>query len=321
MRKLLLSNHYEGMPLSILQEAIDNRLCLEVLDALDVDELKRRIVDADYLLVSGRMRIDGAVLERAERLRMIQRTGVGLDNMDLDYLRDHGIPLYVNQGVNAPSVAEHAVYLMLAALRRSYAVNRQMRKGIWTKQQTGLTTHTLEGKTVGIVGMGNIGSRVARLLSGFGATLLYYSVPQLTSAEEDALGVRHLPLDDLLRTCDIVTLHCPASENGPMLTRTRIGSMKEGAILVNTARGNLVDLDAVEDALDTGKLSAVGLDVFDVEPLVGRQRLLDHRDAIMSPHIAGVTYEAFYAMMSGAVENIVRFDHGDYEAIAASRYL
>ena len=137
MSKILLSNHYEGTPLAILEGAADGDFELEVLDALDVDELKRRIVDADYLLVSGRMRITGDVLACARQLKMIQRTGVGLDNMDLEGIRTRGIPLYVNQGVNATSVAEYTVYLMLAALRRSFAVNRQIRDGVWKKQETG----------------------------------------------------------------------------------------------------------------------------------------------------------------------------------------
>lgn len=320
MRTLLLSNHYEGMPLEILRRAVGDSFALEVLDETSRDELRERMRTADYLLVSGRMHIDSDVLEGARRLRMVQRTGVGLDNMDLAYLRQRGIPLYVNRGVNAASVAEHAVYLMLAALRRGYYVNRRMREGVWQKQQTGLTTHELNGKTVGIVGMGNIGTRVCRMLSAFDVSIVYHSVPRLSREEELRLGAAFLELDELLAMSDIVSLHCPADPSGTaLMTRERIQKMRPGAVLVNTARGSLVDMDALVDALEEGALSAAGIDVYDMEPLPADSRILGCDDAVLSPHIAGVTYEAFTRMMEGAVANIRAFDQGNLAAIEDRR--
>lgn len=320
MRKLLLSNHYEGLPLGILQNAVNDSFCLEVLDQTFKQELMERINDADYLLVSGRMRIDEQVLEHAGRLRMVQRTGVGLDNMDLDALRRRGIPLYVNQGVNAASVAEYAVYLMLAALRRAFFVNSRMRQGVWAKQQTGLTTHELRGKTVGIVGMGSIGTRVCRLLKGFDVRVVYNSVPQVSPVMEQELGATFCELEELLGISDIVSLHCPALPDGrPLLTRELIQKMKPGAVLVNTARGSLVDMDALADALEDGRLLGAGIDVYDVEPVPASSRILQSQEAILSPHIAGVTYEAFFGMMQGALNNIRAFDAGDLDSIQDKR--
>lgn len=319
MPTLLLTNHYEGTPLQILTEVVGEDFDLIVLDSLSADELKAKIATADYLLVSGRMKVSAEVLSCARQLRMVQRTGVGLDNMDLDYMRAQGIPLYVNRGVNATSVAEHAVYLILATLRRSYYVNKRIRAGIWAKQQTGLTTHELCGKTVGVVGTGSIGMRVCRMLSAFDVRLVYTSVPRLDEAVERELGLEYRALPELLGEADVVTLHCPAQPDGPLLTRELIEGMKPGAILVNTARGSLVDMEALVDALEGGRLGGAGIDVFDAEPISPEARILQCDDAVLSPHVAGVTYEAFRSMMSGAVANIRAFDRGDLESIADKR--
>lgn len=319
MPTLLLSNHYEGAPLEILSGVVGDSFDLVVLDSLSTDELKDKIAEADYLLVSGRMMVGADVLSCAKRLRMIQRTGVGLDNMDLDYMREHDIPLYVNQGVNATSVAEHAVYLILAALRRSHYVNSRIRAGIWAKQQTGLTTHELYGKTVGVVGAGSIGTKVCRMLSAFDVKLIYTSVPRLDEEQEQALGLSYRTLPELLREADVVSLHCPAQPGGPLLTRELIETMKPGSILVNTARGGLVDMDALVDALEGGRLAGAGIDVYDAEPVPATARILQCEDAVLSPHIAGVTYEAFERMMTQAVDNIRAFDRGDLASIEDKR--
>lgn len=320
MKTIQLSNHYEGEALRILQEAVAGDFELRVLERLDVEELKSKAADADYLLVSGRMKISAEVLGCAGKLRMIQRTGVGLDNMDLDCIRARGIPLYVNQGVNSTSVAEYTVYLMLAALRRSFAVNSQIRAGVWRKQATGLTTHELCGKTVGIVGMGNIGTKVARMLSAFDVKVRYFSVPRLPAEDEARMAVEFCSFEELLETVDILTFHCPAGD-GPMLGQAQIEQMRDGAIVVNTARGGLIDMQALVGALESGKLSAAGIDVYDEEPISAGHGILACENAVLSPHIAGVTYEAFRSMMGNAIDNIRRFDAGALDEIAPRRYL
>ena len=321
MAKILLSNHYEGAPLEILREAVAGDFDLEVLDELSTDELQARIVDADYLLASGRQRIDDETLACAKQLKMIQRTGVGLDSLDLDAIRACGIPLYVNAGVNSTSVAEHAVFLMLAALRRAYFVNQQIRSGVWKKQATGLTTHEFCGKTVGIVGAGNIGRKVARRVAAFDARILYYDMYRMAPEDEAALSAEYCEMDELIERADIITLHCPASDGGPLIGREQIARMKDGAILVNTARGSLIDMEALVEALGSGKLAGAGIDVFDIEPIPADHPLLACDNAVLSPHIGGVTREAFLAMMKGAVDNMRAFERGDLEAIESSRYL
>lgn len=320
MKTLLLSNHYEGKPYEILKEAVGDKFHLEVLDSASQEELEAKAAIADYILVSGRLKINQTVLNNAKNLKMIQRTGVGLDNMDLDALKAAGIPLYVNYGVNANSVAEHALMLMLEVLRQTYWVNKRIRDGIWKKQETGLNTHELAGKTVGLVGIGNIGRRVAELLSVFHVNVLYYDKYPLSAEQEDALGVRFCEFEELLKVSDIVSLHCAKnSDNTHLISEKELQMMKQDAVLINTARGGLVDTNALDKALSEGKLLGAGIDVFEEEPILENNPLLKHDNAILSPHISGVSYEAFARMMQMAVENIEAFDKGMQDQIEKNR--
>lgn len=321
-KTLLLSNHYEGTPLAILKKAVSDRFHLLVLTCAQQNELYERIGEADYLLVSGRLKIDEEAIRRAGKLKMIQRTGVGLDNLDLECLKKQGIPLYVNRGVNAVSVAEHTVMLMLSTLKRSYSVNLQMRKGIWKKQATGLTTHELSGKNIGIVGMGSIGQAVARMLKGFGVNIFYYDMVRLDETLEEQLGVSWVEFSELLAKADILSLHCGYDKKaGSLITEKELALMPEGSILINTARGKLVKEEALIKALETGHLSACGIDTYEMEPPSGITALAAFDQALLSPHIAGVSYEAFSRMMNQAVYNISCFDEGELESIKESRRL
>lgn len=321
-KTLLLSNHYEGTPLDILRKAVFDRFHLLVLTQADQNELYERIGEADYLLVSGRLKIDKEAIRRAANLKMIQRTGVGLDNLDLDCLKKHGIPLYVNRGVNAVSVAEHTVMLMLSTLKRSYQVNLQMRKGIWKKQATGLTTHELSGRTIGIIGMGSIGQALARMLKGFDVNIFYYDVVRMDEGLEKQLGVTWAEFSEVLAKADILSLHCGYDKKaGALITEKELALMPQGSILINTARGKLVKEEALIKALETGHLSACGIDTYETEPPTGISALAAFDQALLSPHIAGVSYEAFSRMMNQAVSNISCFDEGKLEVIKESRRL
>ncbi len=322
MKTILLSNHYEGKPVQILEDAVGGDFILKVLKSVSQTELLESICEADYLISSGRLKIDSTVIDRADNLCMIQRTGVGVDHIDLQCLKDAGIPLYVNAGVNANSVAEYTIMLMLSVLKRSYAVNCQMRNGIWKKQETALNTHELKGRIIGIVGMGNIGRRVAQMLSVFGVKIIYASRRRLSQEEEKALNASHVELEELLEQADIVTLHCPYNAaDGYLIAEKEIARMKDGAILINTARGKLVKQNVVAHALATGKLAGVGIDVFEEEPLQGISEYAAFESAVLSPHIAGLPFETFVNMMKMAVDNIRAFDRGDKESIASSLYM
>ncbi|MBD5549677.1 MAG: hydroxyacid dehydrogenase [Lachnospiraceae bacterium] len=321
MRTILFTNHYEGKPREILKEIVRNKFELIILEENTRECLLKHIEDADYLLVSGRLEIDKEILDKAVKLRMVQRTGVGLDNISLEELGKRQIPLYVNSGVNADSVAEHTLMLMLACLKNNYEINRNMRQGVWDKQKTGIRNREIRGKTVGLIGFGNIGQKTAILLKAFGADVIYYKRNRLSEDIEEKLGVRYESFDSLLKQSDIISLHCPYNEKtGVIIGQKEMSKMKEGTILINTARGKLVDETAMYEALKSGKISSAGLDVYHQEPIRADCRLLKLKNVNMSPHIGGVTYESFYAMMYRAVENIEIFDKGRVEDLEPKKY-
>ncbi|MCR5381886.1 MAG: 2-hydroxyacid dehydrogenase [Lentisphaeria bacterium] len=321
MKKILLTNHYSGTPLDIVKSALPAHFSFSMLEEPTAGCLAESIADADYLLAGGRVRINENVLSHATSLKMIQRSGVGLDSINLEALRKHNIPLYVNKGVNSQSVAEHALLLMLACLRRLTEIHNNTVAGIWKKQEQGVRTFELHGKTVGLIGMGSIARKVARLLKPFDVRILYFDPYRLNEKTEHELSVEHTDFNTLLGESDIVSLHCPMTdENSRMINGTTLSQMKRGAILVNTARGGLVDSAALHAALQDGRLSFAGLDVHETEPIPAEYPLKSLPNIILTPHVAGVTADSFRAMMTDAMRNIELFELGRLSEIEQARY-
>lgn len=320
MATILLTNFYAPGPLEVIRQQLPDGFEILALDRPGKAAIIERVGDADYLLVGGRISIDAQVLQAAKQLRMVQRTGVGLDAVDLDALQVRGIPMYVNPGVNAQCVAEHTLMLMLAALRRLPAVHETLRQGKWVKHELGIRNRDLAGRRVGLVGMGHIGKAVARMLSPFGVTLAYHKPNRLTDAEEHELGLRAMELDDLIVWADVLSLHCPLNtDTRGLLSADRMARMPEGAVLVNTARGVLVDEAALVSALQSGHLAAAGLDVFEQEPLAADSPLRRLDNVVLSPHISGITRDSFQQMMRQAFRNIAAHHAGHLDAIAHLR--
>ena len=321
--KILHTARYTGIPWEILNSVVPKGFILETLHELSYDCLLRQAADANYLLVSGRLPIDEGVLSAASHLTMIQRTGVGTEMLDIDAIKKHEIPVYVNSGVNAQSVAEHTLTLMLACLKRLPQINKQCHDGVWKKQQTGIATHELKGKTVALVGMGNIGRLVARMLEPFGAKVIYTDVIRQREETEDALKLTFYDcFESLLPDADILSFHCPLTiDNKEILNSRTIHKMKKGAIVINTARGKLINPDDLYDALKSGHISSAGLDTHYEEPIKEGYKLAELDSVVLTPHIGGLSYEAFHDMMKGAVENIVAFEEGRFEEIETKRLL
>ena len=269
MPKILHTARYTGTPWEILQSVVPDGFTVETLEELSYDCLLRQAVDADYLLVSGRLPIDEGVLSAAIHLKMIQRTGVGTEMFDVEAIKKHRIPVYVNAGVNAHSVAEHTLSLMLACLKRLPQINKQTHEGVWKKQQVGVTTHELKGKTVALVGMGNIGRLVAGMLQPFGANVIYTDVVRQNAETEKHLGLAYYDsFEAMLPEADILSFHCPLTpENTEILNSRTLAVLKRDAIVVNTARGKLINPDDLYEALKSGHLSAAALDTHYEEPI------------------------------------------------------
>ncbi|PCF96488.1 2-hydroxyacid dehydrogenase [Vreelandella nigrificans] len=322
MPRILLTNHYSAGPLAFINKLVPTGFELIALEQPGQEEVIRKIPHADYLLVGGRTRIDRKVLGSASKLKMIQRSGVGLDSLDLDAIRERKLPLYVNEGVNARSVAEHTVMLMLATLRKVAIVNATTKNGEWVKHDVGINCHNLYGKQVGLIGLGNIGEQVAAMLKGFGVNLTYFKRKPLSFDKERELNIRYLPLQELLATSDIISLHCSLStETTDLLSIDELARVKTGSVLINTARGGLVNETALLGALKSGHLAGAGLDVFTKEPLAAGHPFFEQDNLLLTPHIASITAETFADMMSRAFSNIALFDAGKEIKMTAKRVI
>ncbi len=313
-KQILLTNDYDAEPFEIIKKCVPDGFALLEMDQNDPSIAAK----ADYILASGRMKVNAALLAQAKNLKMIQRTGVGLDSLDLDAIKSRGIPLYVNQGVNAQSVAEHTILLMLACLRKLPKIHQNTANGIWSKQKSGIQTAELKGKTVGLVGMGHISRIIAGILQGFDVTVLYYDVVRQNEDCEKALQITYCDFEALLAQADILSLHCPLTDTTRgLMNKDSIAQMKDGAVFINTARGGLVKTSDLIDALHSGKVSCAGLDVHEVEPLPKDSPILQQQNVILTPHIGGITLDSFQEMMMRAMQNIYDFEHGKFDCIAA----
>ncbi len=241
------------------------------------------------------------------QLRFISVCGIGTDSIDLEAARERGITVSNIPGKTAPVVAEHAFGLMFAAAKRAAWYTEMTRKGEWVKKDGVFLT----GKTVGIVGTGNIGSEMARMCNGFGMEVIAYT---FNPSDERArrLGVRFVSLDELLMTADVVTIHTKLTDDSRHLLGAReIAMMKPDAILVNVARGPIVDEAALVDALNAGHLSGAALDVFEDEPLPEGSPIAKCEQVILTPHIADMTPEGLDLLNQGVVENTLAYLSGD----------
>lgn len=320
MPVILLTNRYGDDVLKAVAPLVPSGFTFRSLPVLSREALIAAAADADYFLASGRLPIDKEVIDAAKRLRMVQRTGVGTDGIDTQALRNRGVPAYVNKGVNARSVAEHTVMLVLAVLRRLPATHRRMSEGGWAKNETGLGMRSLQGKTVGLLGLGSIGRIVARMLAPFDVTLVYHKPRPLNEEAERELGVSYRAWDELLGTVDVLCVLCPLNDHTRgMIDARALASMKQGACIVNTARGGIVDEVALADALREGRLAGAALDVHGQEPPDADAPMRTMDNVILTPHVAGLTLETFLHMIGSAFANIERFHAGDLESLAPNR--
>ena len=258
-----------------------------------LDELHIEVADADFLMIfSGR--ITAETLRVGKKLRLVQTLHAGFDSLPIIEAGELGIPVANASGMNSQGVAEMALALMLSLYRHLTWLNDALRDGRWTVERaSGHDTYEIEGKTVGIVGLGNIGSITARLLQGFNPTLLYTDIDAKPDAEIK-FGIRRVGLDELLSEADIITLHTPLDDS----TRRLIGSrelalMKPSAILINTCRGPVVDEAALYAALEGRQIWGAGLDVFEQEPAAPDNPLLKLDNIVVAPHLAGQTSEGY----------------------------
>ncbi len=269
-----------------------------------------RLRDADYLVVRT-VSIRADTIATLTRAKLIQRWGVGYDIIDIEAAGANNIPVAVMSGINAVQVAELAVMLMLAVYRNLIPMHNGLMEGKWLKAEYMNRSFMISGKTVGLVGFGNIGRKVAQRVKAFGADVLYHDVIRPGFEEEAELGVTYAPLDLLLKTSDIVSLHVPLSkETKGLINRTAIDLMKPTAVVINTSRGGVISEADLVEAVGSGRLLGAGLDVYESEPLKENHPFRSLKNVVMTPHVGGNTVDNNPAMARRAVENIVRVSKG-----------
>lgn len=279
--------------------------------ARDEAHLQSIIADADYA-ISGQIGVPGAVLRAAKRLKLLHKWGVGVDNLDLDTARALGIKVARTTGSNAVPVAEFTLGLMISALRNLAHGHAELSEGRWIGGNFARPTMTLSGKTVGLVGFGAIGQTVAKLLSGFGCTILYHKPHPASPAEDAALGARYAALPELLAQSDVVSLHCPLTpETAGLIDRAALGAMKRTAVLINVARGGVVVEPDLIWALQNRVIHAAAMDVFETEPLPADSPLLRLDGLTVTPHIAAIASDNFDKTVRQMFGNIERLSRGE----------
>ena len=274
-------------------------------------DLPDALMDADYLCgFIGPIPTDVLVAAAKQRLKLVQLMSAGYDRFNIEGARAARLPVADNGGANAIAVAEHAVMLMLSALKHVHALDASVREGRW-RGNVG-RVYELYGSTVGIVGMGRIGREVAKRLAGWDANLTYYDPIRLESDVETQLHVSYMELDQLLRTADAVTVHVPLNaRTRNLIDAESLSLMKPSAVLVNTARGGLVDEDALAASLHERQLLGAGLDVFSQEPIAADNPLLDLHNVLLTPHSAGPTWQSFPRRFANCFANIERVQRGE----------
>jgi len=267
--------------------------------------------DAEYYLGLARQ-MGGEFFRAAPKLKLVQLLSAGYDRVDVEAARKAKVPVSNNGGANAVAVAEHTFALMLAVLKRIVRFHNEVVAGQW---HVGATPDTrvveLAGRTLGVVGLGNIGKKVVRRAAAFDMRVRYYDILRLREHEEDALGVQYVLFDELLKTSDVVSLHVPLTDT----TRNMIGArelalMKPGAILVNTCRGPVVDETALHDALKARRIAGAGLDVMVEEPPAKNHPLFALPTVTFTPHSAGPTWENWTSRFRNGFDNIQRVAAG-----------
>lgn len=287
---------------SIAKPIVDKGHELEIFEekTVDVSKLKERVKDTDILVIANSP-LSGEVIRSAKNLKMISVAFTGVDHVDLEACRENNILVSNAAGYSTPSVAELTFGLIISLLRNIVPLDKKTRQG---KTKEGYRQRDLYGKTLGVVGTGAIGKNVAEIGLAFGCDVIAYNRSENEELKEK--GVRYLELDELMKKSDIVTIHLPLNdETIGIIDEHKISLMKEDALLINAARGPIIDNEALGKALKDRKIAGAGIDVFDMEPPLDKEyELLDTDNSILTPHIGYATEEAMVRRAEIVLNNI-----------------
>ena len=276
----------------------------------DEASLQELAPEADALITRGGIKVTRETMASSPRLRAVGVHGIGCDHVDLEAARELGKVVFNTPAALTETVAEMTLALMLALTRRVVSADKAVRAGEWSRKYGDLRGMEIMGKTVGIVGLGRIGSAVARRLKRFSVELIYHDMIGNPGLEAE-IGIERVGLDDLLRSSDIITLHLPYTPGTHHLISCReIGMMRDGARVVNTARGRIIDQEALVEALRLGKVAGAALDVFEEEPLDPGSPLASMDNVILTPHLGASSNEAMERMAVQVAEGALKVLRG-----------
>ena len=307
MEKIALVGPYGADVLSMLEKRLQGAMSVVTVGGECEFE---RLADVEYVILRV-LSMKRSAIEAMPKVKLIQRWGVGFDKVDIAAAGERGVPVAIAPGANSTPVSELAILLMLALYRNLVKLHGGMTQGRWEKEKFIDNSFMIKGKTVGLVGCGAIGQLVAKKVQVFGAEVIYYDVFRLPEATERELGLMYRELDEVLAGADIVSLHLPLlNSTRGLIGRREIGLMKPSALLINTARGEIVDSAALAEALAEKRIAGAGLDVFDSEPLAPDSPLRSLDTVVMTPHVGGNTADMSLDMVDICLENILAVRDG-----------
>lgn len=307
MEKVLVIGPFNESMKQAMSDAIDaTRFELEYITSRDEYD---RIAGADYIVLRT-LDLNADDISKMSGIKLIQRWGVGYETVDIEAAAAKNIPVAITFGMNSQPVAEMAMALMLAVLRGVVPMTNGIQEGKWERDVYTKNSYTINGKTVGIIGIGNIGRKVAAMCQAFGAKVIYYDLFRLSEEREKELNLTYYELDDIWDKCDIISLHAPATpETNHMVNSESLAKMKDGAVLINTAREELVDMPALFEALKSGKLLGAGLDAIEEETIKDKP-FEGLNNVVLTAHLGGNTADNSVQMARCIAEHISDISEG-----------
>ncbi len=294
----------------LLPLAEDHRIQVDVKLGLSIPELHKTIGDYEAIITRSGTLVDADLISHAHKLKIVARAGVGIDNVDVEAASAKGIIVVNAPYGNVNSAAEHTMAIMLSLCRNVPVANSSLKSGEW--QRAPFTGRELKGKTIGIIGLGKVGGRVARRCRAFEADVITYD-PYISEKRADDFGVKLLPLEDIIRFADIITVHTPLNdETRNMISSEHFEGMQDGVIMINCARGGIINEEAMLNALESGKCSGAAFDVWSEEPPKSDvlQKLIAQPNMLVTPHLGANTFEAQKNVAVDVSKEIVSYVNG-----------
>lgn len=302
--KVLVSDKLDSKGVKAL-EAAAPLISVDVKVGLKPEEQQAIIGEYDGLVVRSATKVNAALLEKATKLKLVIRAGIGVDNIDVKLCKERGVVVENTPRGNVVSAAEHAVALLLSLARQVPLASQTTKGGVWEKSK--FMGFEITGKTLGVIGTGNIGAVVVDRAQGLRMKVIAFD-PMLTDDKAKLMGVEKVDLDTLLARADFITMHVPLVPGTKhLLNDAAFGKMKKGVLLVNAARGGIVDEDALLRAIEAGIVKGAALDVFEVEPAKPDHPLFSREEVIATPHLGASTFEAQVNVAVEAAEQMIAF--------------